>query len=250
MMNEVPTDFGRRLASARLSGNALVGPAPELTLSEGYAVATATAAQMPPVIGWKVGATSAGAQAMLQIAEPIYGRIFQGSVSVDAELPPISGTRAAEIEPEIVFEMAADPEDVDPAAAIGRAMIGVEINRPSRNDALELGAAFIVADNAAQLGLIVGEAFALAELNEPANLRVTFMRNGQVEQTGDAAAVLGDPRTALEWLVRVRSGTERPVRKGDLVATGAMCRSVVLGLGDNATADFGPLGRIDCRRQT
>jgi 2-keto-4-pentenoate hydratase len=235
------------IAEARRRGG-LLADARSVTLEEGYALAEEVAARLGEVVGWKVGATSAGAQAFLQVAEPIYGRVFAGGVMASGAVAA-PGERAAEAEPEIVFELTRDPDPADPAAAIGRALVGLEVVRPSRDDAFALGAGFIVADNAAHVGLVLGPELPPGALNEPAGLRVALERNGEAAGKGDAAAVLGDPVQALAWLVRKRAGTERPVRAGDLVATGAMCRAAPLAIGDRVVADFGRWGRVEAARE-
>lgn len=244
----MPDGLAMRLAEARRRGDLVEGTLPELDVDGGYAVVAALAGSMPPVVGWKVGATNGPAQVFLGVAEPIYGRVFEGAVARDGAVPPIPGARPAEAEPEILFELAADPDPADPLAAVGTAFVGMEINRPSRDDAFACGAGFIVADNAAQVGLIVGPAIPMDALDDPHAIRVTVSRNGEVSEHGDAAAVMGNPRAALVWLAGKRAGSERPLRRGDIVATGAMCRSVPLAPGDVVAADFGAWGTLNCER--
>ena len=237
-------DFAR----ARRSG-ATLDVAEPIALERGYAIAVELAPLLGEVVGWKVGATSAGAQAFLRIDEPIYGRVFAGGVRRLGEPVRLAGERAAEAEPEVIFRLKNDPDPADPLAAIGAAFIGLEVNRPSRDDAFAQGAGFIVADNAAHAGLVIGPELPLAALEAPERIGVRLIRNGEPASEGTAAAVLGDPRRALGWLVAKRAGSERPARAGDWVATGAMCRSVPLAIGDRVEADFGEWGRVVVTRE-
>ncbi len=219
--------------AARRTGDALAVAPPPLTMKEGYAVQRTLAERTGPVVGWKVGATSAAARIALGIAEPIYGRVF---------FPPAAGTIAAgprplELEPEIILELGAD-------LAPARAWVGLEIVRPSREDAVQLGAAFIVADNAAHVALVLGDELPLAAIDAP---RVTFLLNDVRVGEGAATAVDGGPLASLAWLAGTIALTDRPLRPDDLVATGAMARAVRAGPGDRVIADFGEHGRAEIR---
>lgn len=219
--------------AARRTGDALANTLPSLTLDEGYAVQRALAERTGPVLGWKVGATSARARSVLGVTEPIYGRVFA---------PPAAGTivagpRPLELEPEIIVELGAE-------LAPARAWVGLEIVRPSRDDALALGAPFIVADNAAHVALVLGTELPLANVDAA---RVRLLLNGTPASEGAATAVEGGPLASLAWLARTLAHTAHPLRPGDLVATGAMARAVKAGPGDTVVADFGEHGRAEVR---
>jgi len=235
------TDLAARLAEARRTGNALDAPA-SLSLADGYAIAEAVVGRLGTPVGWKIGATSAGAQAALAVGEPICGRVFV--VGASGGTVALPGGRAAEAEPEIVVRLARDPADVsDVAEAIAGLHLGIEIVRPSRDDALALGAGFIVADNAAHVALVVGPALAAGALDDPAALAVELRRNGEPQGTGNAASVLGHPLEALRWLAGARR-----LRAGDWIATGAMARACPLVSGDEVVADFGAFGSVRVAR--
>lgn len=236
-------ELAERIAAARLSGGELAD-APALPLAGGYAVQDLVAARLGDAAGWKVGATSVGAQRFLRIAEPIRGRVLAAGVVRSGERVGLPGERVAEAEPEILFRMERDPgSDFGPGSALGSVHLGLEVNRPSRTDALELGAGFIVADNAAHAALVVGPEIPWSALDRPEELRVALRRDGAVVAEGDAAAVLGHPLEALRWLSRTV-----PLRAGDWVATGAMARACPFLPGDRVVADFGPLGAVEAWR--
>ena len=220
------------LAQARRTGGE-VAPPEQLSSDHGYALAEQVVAELGETAGWKVGATNAGGQAFLGLSEPIRGRLFRSALFQSPSRLSLPGSRACEAEPEIILE--AGP-DLRPA----RAWIGLEIVRPSRDDALQLGAGFIVADNAAHVALVTGPDIPLTALNEPSRLRVRILRNGEPAEEGSADAVLGDPRRSLAWLA-----DKSVLRPGELVATGAMCRAARFAPGDEITADFGIHGAVE-----
>ena len=231
-----------RLAAARRTGG-MVADFPPLALADGYAVAARLALRLGEVIGWKIGATSAGAQAFLKVAAPIRGRMFAGGVWRDGATVTLPGTRALEVEPEIVFELGAG---LAPVAA----WFGVEIVRPSFADAFALGAGAIVADNAAHCGLLLGPPLPLAALDDPAALSARLLIDGELAASGSADAVLGDPRRALAALRTQLAGDARGLRPGDLVASGAMGRAAAIRAGQSLTLDAAGFGTAACRFAT
>ena len=216
------------LVAARLSGGLVPQPGP-LSLTEGYAVAAKLYPRLGTPAGWKIGATSAGAQAFLEVAEPIRGRLYAERIWREGDvLTP--GDRSLEVEPEIVLRVGAD---LEPDAA----WFGIELNRPSFADAFAAGVGCIVADNAASVGLLRGPSIPLAALDDPARLVATILADGIEIAHGSADAVLGDPRRAYAWL---RATVE--LKPGALVATGAMGRSALAGRGTVLTLDAGRFG--------
>lgn len=219
------------LAAARLAGTLVPAPGP-LTLAEGYAVAEALYPLLGTAAGWKVGATSAGAQAFLKVAEPIRGRLYAERIwkAGDIALP---GARPLEVEPEIVLR-------VGPDLAPDAAWFGIELNRPSYAEPFACGVEAIVADNAASVGLLLGPALPLAALDAPAALIAAIIADGVEVARGSADAVLGNPRASYDWL---RSVVE--LQPGELVATGAMTRSAVVARGATLVLDCGAYGRAE-----
>ncbi len=222
------------IAAARRSGATYVFP--KLSLDEGYAVAREVWPLLGTPVGWKIGATNEGGQRFLGIAAPIRGRVYrvveagEGPLVIGQDLVP--GDRAPEAEPEIVLRV-----------GDSRPRIGIEVVRPSSLTPFDDGVGAIVADNAAHVLLVVGPPFDPAFLATPDTVTVTLTRNGEAAASGDARAVLGDPRRALDWL----AGEETLV-DGAWVASGAMTRAAPFGAGDSIVADFGALGRIALAR--
>lgn len=225
--------LAHRLAAARRAGG-LVDDAPVLDLAAGYAVAGLLAPLLGDVIGWKIGATSAGAQAFLQVDAPIFGRLF--ARWADGSTVRLAGDRAVEAEPEIIVRLGAD---LTPDAA----WFGVEFNRSSFADPFGLGAGAIIADNAASLGVLVGPPLPLAALADPAELVARLLVDQRQAGIGSAADVLGNPLVALDWLRGALVGDARGLQPGDLVATGGMCRSALAAKGATVTVDAAGFGR-------
>lgn len=229
------TELADRIAAARLSGAELEGPLDPLELTEGYAVQAQVAARLGPQIGWKAGATNAAGQHFLGVDGPIFGRVLAGGLRRAGDRAGLPGVRPGEAEPEIALKL---DDSGNPIAAF----LAIEVNRPSRRDALSLGAGFIVADNAAHCALVIGSEIPLEALDEPEAIIVSLKHGWTTVETGTAAAVLGNPLRVLEALAAAR-----PLAAGDWVATGAITRSCPFGPGEEIVADFGDWGSVAVR---
>lgn len=242
-MEQALIDWGAALAPARLAGGTVPDPPHPLTLEQGYAVAARQEAELGTPAGWKIGATSAGAMAFLRIGEPIRGRLFAERLWHHGSTAPLAGDRPAEAEPEVAFLLARDLlAGQDPRAAIAELRAAAEIVRPSHSRAFELGAGFIVADNAAGLGALLGPPLPPSLLDTPAALCIA-LQAGDARTEGSADAVLGNPLEALAWLAR----TLGRVPAGSWVLSGAMARAVPLPPSGQLFLDAGPHGRAALR---
>lgn len=218
------TDFAERLIAARRTGALVSGPIPPLSIDAGYACAANLWRALGTPAGWKIGATNARGQAFLGIDTPIRGRIFSAGLFASGAVA-VPGDRLCEVEPEILIRIGAG----DSIAAVH---IGLEIVRSSSATPFDHGVGFILADNAAHVALVIGPPIDPALLATPDEIAVTFGPH-----RGTAAAVLGDPRAALDWLAAV----ER-LAQGDWVATGAMTPAQPLT--GEVVGDFGTLGCV------
>ena len=70
---------------------------------------------------------------------------------------------------------------------------------------------------------------------------------GGVRRDGIGANVLGDPRTALTWLVNELSALGLTLAAGAVVTTGTCLVPLEIQPGDRVAMDFGPLGRVEAR---
>jgi 2-keto-4-pentenoate hydratase len=237
--------WGDRLAEARLTGGLVGDPPRRLTLAEGYALAARATARWGEAIGWKVGATSAAAQAFLGVDSPIFGRLFAGRVWHDGERCGAPGERDLEAEPEVALRLGRPlaPGD-DPLGAVAQAWLAAEIVRPSHPRPFDHGAGFIVADNAAGVGALLGPELPLEALDEPATIEARLSVEDGTETSGNAEAVLGNPLHALAWLAAEAGG----LPAGALVLTGAMARAIPVPRGCILRLDGGRWGsaRLAC----
>ena len=69
-------------------------------------------------------------------------------------------------------------------------------------------------------------------------------RNGIVEETGVAAAVLDDPVMGIVWLARRLSGYGITLEAGETILAGSFTRPVDCRAGDHFEVDYADLGVI------
>ena len=230
------------------------------TRAEGYAVQ----AQLPgvsgrTVAGWKIAATSAVGQAHINVTGPIAGRLLQGQILAPGAEVPSSGNRMRVAEPEMAFTMARDlPPRATPystaevLAAVGTLHTALEMPDSRFATFTQTGEAQLLADNACARHFILGPAapdsWRTLDLSQHPVSAVVHKANGsQWERQGSGAAVLGDPRVALTWLVNELSQLGITLQQGQFITTGTCMTPLEIEPGDSASADFGVLGKISMR---
>ncbi|MXY04091.1 MAG: hypothetical protein F4Y66_14835 [Acidimicrobiales bacterium] len=68
--------------------------------------------------------------------------------------------------------------------------------------------------------------------------------NGDLEESGTAAAVMGNPINSVAWLARKLDEFGVTMSAGHSILSGSFIRARTIRPGDAIVADFGPLGQI------
>ena len=71
--------------------------------------------------------------------------------------------------------------------------------------------------------------------------------NGWYIKSGQGKAAMGHPVTSLTWMINWARRHGRPIPAGEVVSTGTCTGHCFASPGDVASADFGPLGRVEVR---
>jgi 2-keto-4-pentenoate hydratase len=229
-----------------------------LTPEQGYAAQ----AQLPLVsgrivIGWKIAATSANGQAHINVSGPLAGRLLSGQVFESGANVPSAGNRMRVAEPEFAFAMAQDlPPKAAPytqqqvMAAVASLHPAIEVPDSRLAPFTAAGEAQLLADNACARHFVLGPAAPdvwrdLDLSTYPVHARVQHGSQLKYTREGTGGNVLGDPRIALTWLANQLSGLGITLQKGHVVTTGTCMVPLELQPGDSASADYGPLGRVE-----
>ena len=208
------------------------------------------------LFGWKIAATSQGGQKHIGVDGPLAGRIFKRQVHTQHEIVPTRGNRMKVAEPEFAFGFGRDipsrsaPYSVDEVlAAVDSMRPAIEMPASRFADFANAGEAQLIADNSCAGCFVFGEPASAGwrsiDLSRH-EVRARIERNGRavLESSGSGAAVLGDPRIALTWLVNELSRLGIGVCAGQRVSTGTCMTPLPAEPGDWVTADFGALGLV------
>lgn len=227
------------------------------TRASGYAVQ----AQLPlasgrDVRGWKIAATSTAGQAHIGVGGPLAGRLLQGQVGEDGAVFSLAGNGMRVAEPEFVFRFRADlpprvrpytvPEVLDAVAALHT---GLELPDSRFADFVHAGEAQLLADDACAHQFVLGAAApdlwrSLDLATHAVHAQVAGEGGRGYRRSGSGAAVLGDPRVALAWLVNELSALGLTLKAGQFVTTGTCMVPLDLAPGDTVRADYGVLGAV------
>jgi 2-keto-4-pentenoate hydratase len=221
-------------------------------LAEGYAIRRAfeeieRTAGRGAVAGYKIAITTKVMQELCGIDEPCYGAIFAREVhDRRAELRAADYCRIA-VETEIAVRLGADlPRGGDRdtvAAAVESCMVAIELIEDLRYDYKRLDAAALVAGNAWNAGIVLGEKVADWRRLDLAALTGRLRINGQEVGQGSGADVMGHPFNALSWLANKLAADGTPLRRGMIVMTGSIVATKYPEAGDDCEIDIDGLGR-------
>ncbi len=239
----------RALAEAFVRGR-LMAPLPAEVAGDDALAAAVQAAAISaveaPLAGWKIGATSARAQAIMQTHEPFFGPVFEDRVWEDgAHLDLPAGFRGFECE--FALRIGADLPPREGGYRRDQLAIAIDAVVPAielvaTRQALDgMGNARLArADLGFNHGLVLGAPLMPPPLDALSEATVVARVDGTEVARGRGSDVLGHPREALVWLTR--QGVA--LRAGDLVSTGTCTGIAALAPHQRAEADFGPFGHV------
>ncbi|EYR63197.1 2-oxo-hepta-3-ene-1,7-dioate hydratase [Actinotalea ferrariae CF5-4] len=227
---------------------------PGMTVGDAYAVQAewrrrAIAAGRRPV-GRKIGLTSKVMQAATGIDEPDYGAIFEDMVVASGAEIEHGRYSTVRIEVELAFRLA---QPLGPGATDDDVLRATEYVVPALeilSSRIEMAGRTIVdtiSDNAAMGGMVVGDTRVRPQDVDLPWVCAVLRRNGVIEESGVAAAVLDHPARGVAWLADKLDRHGERLEAGDLVLAGSFTRPMWVHPGDTVQADFRDLGTITCR---
>ncbi|MEQ8661029.1 MAG: 2-oxo-hepta-3-ene-1,7-dioic acid hydratase, partial [Gammaproteobacteria bacterium] len=72
-------------------------------------------------------------------------------------------------------------------------------------------------------------------------------KNGVVEESGVAAAVLNHPANGVAWLANKLAAHDVALEPGQIILAGSFTAPVFVGGGDTIHVDYGPAGAVTMR---
>lgn len=208
-----------------------------------------------PVAGFKIGASSKTAQEFLGVAGPFSGRLFADSTyDSPAELSS-EGFTFRLIEPEFAFTLGRDfpiqgqlYKEEEVAEGVASLHPAIEVVTSAYGPGWkEAGGLALVADNGVHGAQVMGPPITEWRGYDLKAHRVALEINGEEKGEGFGRNALGGPLTALTWMINHQVAMGRGMAAGEIVTTGVVTPFLEIGPADEATADFGALGRASLR---
>ena len=230
---------------------------PRMTMQDAYEIQAAwvdlKVRAGDPQIGWKIGLTSKAMQAALNIDVPDSGVLLKSMVFDNGARVPPGRFIQPRVEAELAFVMARDvPPDASPAEILAATdyvapsleILDTRITRIDPQTGRARSVLDTIADNAANAGVVMGEGRKGLSADDLRWSGAIVSRNGEVEETGLGAGVLGDPLLSMSWLAQRLGAYGQGIKAGQVVLSGSFIRPVEAPAGSDVTADFGPLGLV------
>jgi 2-oxo-3-hexenedioate decarboxylase/2-keto-4-pentenoate hydratase len=226
------------------------------TEDDAYAIQAAahkllTDAGLGRIVGHKIGCTTPTMQAYLNIPRPAGGAVFEPTVQLlegtfahaDFLRPGVECELAVRLSQPL--EAAGAPFDRSTiASAVGSVMAAIEIVDDRYTDWGDLGAPTLIADDFFGAGCVLGTEHQgwqdEVDLQE-VSARMTI--NGKEVGAGVGTDILGDPLTALMWLVNQMAGYGQSFPSGTFVLLGSLVQTNWVEPGDRVVVENLPLGR-------
>ncbi len=234
---------------------------PGITIEDAYAIQRAwmriKVAEGRVLKGRKIGLTSRAMQQASQIEEPDYGDLLDDMFFRDGSDIAMSQFVVPRVEVELafiigkplrgpnctIFDALDATEYVIPAIEI----IDARIEQFDRDTKRPRKVMDTISDNAANAGVVMG-----GRPIKPLEVDLRWVsallyRNGVIEESGVAAAVLNHPANGVAWLANKLAPHGVTLEPGQVILGGSFTRPTHARAGDSFHVDYGPLGSIACR---
>lgn len=234
---------------------------PQMTLEDGYAVSRAWVRQKiaagRKVIGHKIGLTSRAMQRSSNVSEPDFGTLLDDMLFENGADIPTSRFIEPRVEVELAFILRKPLEGpgctifdvLDATAWVVPALeiIDARIERIDLATGVTRKVFDTISDNAANAGIVTGGNPVRPDAVDLRWVSALLHRNGVIEESGVAAAVLNHPATGVAWLVNRLAPHGERLEAGQIVLGGSFTAPVFARPGDTFHADYGALGSIAVR---
>ena len=254
--NPLHEEIARTLRDAESSRKPIAPLAarwPDLDVADAYEIQRLTIARRvedgAAVRGHKVGLSSPAMQEMMGVHEPDYGHLLDDMFVFEGHAVPTSELIQPRVEIEVAFVLGASlPTRGCNVADVIRAtdciLPAIEII-DSRIAEWKIGIVDTIADNASSARVVLGGNPVRLTDGDVRSIGGTLQRNGEIVETGTAAAVLGNPVTSVAWLARTVGAFDVELEAGHVVLPGSCTRAVTVAAGDEVRADFDRLGHVE-----
>ncbi len=234
---------------------------PGMTIADAYAVQRAWVAlkreEGRQRRGHKIGLTSKAMQRSSNIGEPDYGVLLDDMFFRHRTDIPLDRFIVPRVEVELafvlrsalrgpnctIFDVLSATDYIVPAIEI----IDARLQQVDPETKATRKVFDTISDNAANAGVVLGGRPVRPFDVDLRWVSALLYRNGVVEESGVAAAVLNHPANGPAWLANRLYPYGEALEAGEIVLGGSFTAPVPARAGDTFHADYGPLGAVTMR---
>ncbi len=234
---------------------------PQITVADAYAIqrewVAMKLAEGRVIKGRKIGLTSKAMQKSVGIDEPDYGVLFDDMFFEEGSAVPTARFIEPRIEVELafvlgkplkgpgctVFDVLSATDYVVPAVEI----IDTRIQRVDPETKSTRKVMDTISDNAADAGIVMGGRPIKPMDKDLRWVSALLYRNGEIEESGVAAAVLNHPAKGVAWLANKLAPFNVTLEPGQVILGGSFTSAIFVHAGDTIHVDYGDMGSISFR---
>ena len=234
---------------------------PGMTIEDGYNVQRAWVARKlaagRQLIGHKIGLTSRAMQRSSNISEPDYGALLDDMLFPNDSDIPFTRFIEPRVEVELAFVLKhrlsgpdcaiVDVIDATDYVVPAIEIIDARIRRVDPGTGATRKVFDTISDNAANAGMVLGDNPVRPDVVDLRWVAALIHRNGVIEDSGVAAAVLGHPALGVAWLANKLSPWGEALEAGEIILSGSFTAPVFASAGDSFYVDYGALGGVSVR---
>ncbi|MGA8203707.1 MAG: fumarylacetoacetate hydrolase family protein [Woeseiaceae bacterium] len=244
-----------RLTAAPL--DAYPGPQPA-SLEEAYRIQDIAIDLWPDTVGgWKVGRIPPALEEQYgcdRLAGPIFNKAIRRRPNGEDSEMPVFESGFAAVEAEFVAVIAEDAPRAktdwsrdDAETMIGELHIGLEIASSPFSAINDLGPTVTASDFGNNVGLIVGPAISDWTTRDPGTLTCEAFLDDRSTGRGGAYTLTGGVTRSVQFMLELAARRGRPLKAGDVIATGQTSGIHEVSPGQVARIDFGDDGKLACK---
>jgi len=234
---------------------------PAITIEDAYAVQKAWVDLKlragRTIKGHKIGLTSKAMQTSSNISEPDYGSLLDDMFFGDGSELPMERFIVPRLEVELafilgkplrgpnctIFNVLSATDYVTPAIEI----IDARIQQVDPETKATRKVFDTISDNAANAALVLGGRPFRPMDADMRWISALCYRNGVIEESGVAAAVLNHPANGVAWLANKLAPYGVGLEAGEVILGGSFTRPTPARKGDTFHIDYGAYGSISCQ---
>lgn len=200
------------------------------------------------VIGRKIGCTTKVMQDYLDISYPCAGIIREKQCYRSGIILDYSNYHKVGVECELAIRLSKDihyankPDIAILYESIEEIITAIEIVDDRYSNWKNFTASYLIADDFFSAGCVLGSSRSSFNIKEMGKLEGEMLINGIEVGRGLGNDILGNPISALEWLVSRKDIIGEYIPKGQIILLGSLVQTKWLSLGDSVEVNIKDIG--------